>query len=558
MLIQLSIRDFAIIEKLELHFQRGMTVLTGETGAGKSILVGALGLLLGDRADNTVIRRGCERADLAAVFETTGNTALSELLVDQDIPYAEEELLLRRVISADGRSRAWINGAQVTAQVLREAGECLVDIHGQHAHQSLTRREVQRQLLDDYGNHSAQLSRLKAVWQNWQEITRKLADLSRGGMEHNAAMELLRYQLTELETLRPGPVEYQSLNEELRLLANASRLLETAQQTAAVLREEEHSVDARLHAVLAELRELEHLDSSLAGINQLLEEAAIRISEAADELRGYAGRHDLDPGRLQEVELRLSRLHEMARKHRIKPGELYQHLALLQQRLAAMEDTEAGVEALGKAQVTANAAYREAAIHLHTDRVQAAAAMAEEVSMRIRQLGMPHGQFEIHVEEDDEATPHPWGMDQVDYLVNINPGQGLQALRKVASGGELSRISLAIQVSSRDQAVPCLVFDEVDAGIGGGVAEITGGLLHALADQRQVLCVTHLPQVAAQADHHLLVEKSSDTTSTITRVRELEMSARIEEIARMLGGLRVTARSRDHAREMLGKRAASG
>ena len=557
MLIQLSIKDFAIIDQMELAFQTGMTVFTGETGAGKSILVDALGLLLGDRADSTVIRHGCERAELAAVFSTAGNGALKALLAGQDIPGTEDEILFRRVISADGRSRAWLSGTPVTAQLLREAGEALVDIHGQHAHHALARPEVQRQILDDFGQHGPLLERTGAAWRDWQETTRKLAALSGGDTDHDAAMELLRYQIAELEALQPGPDEYAHLNAELKRLTNAGQLLETARLTAAELREEDRSLAPRLHTLLVALRDLRQLDGLLGGSIDLLEEAAIRLDEAADELRAYADRQDLDPGRMQELELRLSRLHELARKHRIKPGDLHERLLDLQRQLAEREGAEADVEMLKAQQAQAVKEYREAAAKLHKERLRAAQAMAAEVTARIRQLGMRHAVFELEVNADGGETPHPWGLDQVEYLVNINPGQGLQPLRKVASGGELSRISLAIRVCSRDRTIPCLVFDEVDAGIGGGVAEITGGMLHALASQHQVLCVTHLPQVAAQADRHLLVEKETGAKSTQTRVSELDADARIEEIARMLGGLRITSRSRDHAREMLGKMAAS-
>ncbi|TAJ94462.1 MAG: DNA repair protein RecN [Gammaproteobacteria bacterium] len=558
MLIQLSIKDFAIIDRLDLGFRAGMTVFTGETGAGKSILVDALGLLLGDRADSAVIRHGCDRAELAAVFNAAGNKALKALLDGQDIPCEEDEIQLRRIIGADGRSRAWLNGTPVTAQQLREAGEALVDIHGQHAHHALARPEVQRQILDEFGQHGPLLERVGAACRDWQESARKLAALSGGETDHAAAMELLRYQIAELEALQPGPDEYAQLNAELKRLANAGRLLETARLTVTELREEDHALSPRLQMLLGTLRELRQLDDSLGGSIELLEEAAIRLDEAADELRAYADRQDLDPGHMQELELRLSRLHDLARKHKIKPGELPERLLDLQRQLADREGAEAEVESLKARQAEALKSYREAAATLHEKRLRAAKAMAAEVTARVRQLGMRHAVFELEVNVDDGETPHPWGRDQVEYLVNINPGQGLLPLRKVASGGELSRISLAIRVCSRDRTIPCLVFDEVDAGIGGAVAEITGGMLHALASQHQVLCVTHLPQVAAQADHHLLVEKETVAKSTHTRVTELDAAARIEEIARMLGGLKITSRSRDHAREMLGRKAASG
>jgi DNA repair protein RecN (Recombination protein N) len=551
---QLTIRNFVIIDELDLEFRTGMTVFTGETGAGKSILVGALGLLLGDRADSSVIRNGCGQAEITAIVSIRDNQQLADLLSIQEISITDDELYLRRVINTDGRSRAFINGTPVTAQLLRDIGENLVNIHGQHAHQLLTRRDIQRGLLDNYGTLDKQLAGVRKVWQTWHDTTRQLDAYSRGNTDQEAAMDLLRYQIMELENLQPEEDEYTELNEEYRRLANASRLLESARQAIAIFSEDEQSISSQLHGMLNELQELEQFDAALTGINQMLNEASIQISEACDELRNYSDHLDPDQGRLQEVEQRLSKLHDMARKHKVNPAGLAQHLKDLGQQLAAFENSQEQVNLLRRQQAEALQSYHHNTKILHQARCHAAAGMALEITTRMRELGMPDGQFEIAVNPADDQTPKPYGTDQVEFLVNINPGQSLQPLRKVASGGELSRISLAIQViGSSDKGTPCLVFDEVDAGIGGGVAEITGALLHRLAEQRQVLCVTHLPQVAAQGDHHIQVQKLSGKSSTTTRIRDLAADERIDEIARMLGGVKITDKSRGHAREMLGK-----
>lgn len=552
MLRQLHIRNFAIIDDLELQFRDGMTVLTGETGAGKSILIDALGIILGDRAEAGTIRAGTDRAEVSAIFDTGGNDAIAALLDEQAVETDGDELLIRRVVNRDGPSRAFINGSPATVQVLKALGELLIDIHGQHAHQSLMKRDVQRALLDAYAGHHELTADVRQAWRDWQKATAALAELGDDSRDHDSRLELLQYQVNELEALAPEDGEFDTLEEEYKRLANGSRLLETGQSVLQLLHEDDQSLHSQLGHALRELRELQRLDPSLARVLDLLDNATIQLEEGANELRDYVERLDLDPERLQRIENRLDGLHEMARKHHIRPQQLPEQFVQLQEQLQRLLHSQDAMQALQQEQDESRKRYGKAAARLHDSRAKAAGGMARAVSKQLQSLGMPDGRIVIEVSGDGADTPQAAGMDQVEFLVTLNPGQPPQPLRKVASGGELSRISLAIQVICRDDArIPTFIFDEVDAGIGGGVAEIVGNLLHGLAGAHQVFCVTHLPQVAAQGDHHMLVAKSSDRKSTRTTVTSLVQRQRVEEIARMLGGVKISEKTRAHAREML-------
>ena len=552
MLKHLSIDNLAVIENVELSFSEGMTALTGETGAGKSILIDALGLALGNRADTTVIRTGCARAGISAIFDVGANERLLQLLDEQSISIEDNELLLRRTVNRDGPSRAYINTTAVPLQLLRDAGSLLIDIHGQHEHQRLLKRDEQRDLLDgfgDYGNIALQVS---GAYQKWDAVNRELRSLTEPDGEAGDRISLLRYQVQELQALELEEDEVERLEDEYKRQVNINTLLETSRQALDGLYAGEESVNDRINAVKKELVSLERVDSGLAGIPPLLENASMHIAEAADELRSYLGRLDQDPERLQQVEQRLERLHDMARKHRVQPQQLYAHQQSITQQLAGMEHNQARSAQLEQEQQRALEEYRTAADELGKQRRRCAAVMATEISDRIRTLGMPDGTFQVNVTPGPDLKPHRNGNNQVEFLVSANPGQAPLPLRKVASGGELSRISLAVQVSAnRDSSAPTMIFDEVDAGIAGGIAEIVGGLLHRLAERRQILCVTHLPQVASQGDNHFRVTKTSDRKTTETRVDVLNDEERVEEIARMLGGVRISQQSRDHAREML-------
>ncbi len=552
MLRHLAIRNFALVEQLELEFAPGMTVLTGETGAGKSILLDALGLVLGDRADSTAVRVGSDRAEISATFEIAGLSQVRAWLAERELDM-QDECILRRTVSADGGSRGYINGQPAPVQSLRELGEQLVDIHGQHAHQSLLKREIQRQLLDAYADHADLLTQVESAYRRWRTAALELERLRGIRADREARLDMLRYQIGELEALGLGVDELQGLEEEHGRLANASRLLEGAQRVVDLLYDgEEMAVAALLGRGLTELHELEALDHHLAASCELLEAAAIQTKEAVSELRHYLDRADLDPARLDQVEQRLAAVHDLARKHRCDSNELPALLERLTTELAELEQAETRLDQLEQEITRALADYRKLAVQLGDGRRQAAARLAREVVANMAELGMSGGAFEISLAplESDEPAPH--GMERVEMLVTANPGQPLKPLAKVASGGELSRISLAIQVITAAQGmIPTLVFDEVDVGIGGGVAEMVGRKLRGLGSERQVLCVTHQPQVAAQGHQHLRVSKRSVDAETRTDVAALDAAERIEEIARMLGGMKITDQTLAHAREML-------
>ncbi len=552
MLTQLRIRDFAIVEELELELAAGMTAVTGETGAGKSILVDAIGLLLGDRADSGTIRHGAERTDISAAFALDALPAARAWLAERDLD-GERECHLRRVVASNGRSRSYINGVPQPAQALRELGELLVDIHGQHEHQSLARRDSQRQLLDDYAGNQTLVAELEAHYRTWSRLRQELRALRQASSERDARLDILRHHLRELAALNLAEDEVAELEAEQRRLAHASQLLETGQRLLGWLTEsDENSIADRLNQSLRELDGLSRLDARLAPVGELLNAALIQIQEASGELRGYVQALDLDPERLAEVEQRLAAAHQLARKHRATPEELPVLRARFETELDTLEHSETRLEDLREAVRNALTAYRADAERLSERRAAAARELGERVSRALAGLGMPGGRFSILLERLDQ--PAPGGLETVEFQVSANPGQPLRPLAKVASGGELSRISLAIQVITAHAArIPTLIFDEVDTGIGGGVAEVVGRQLRALGGNRQVLCVTHLPQVAAQAHQQLKVEKQTDGETTHTQVLPLTTDQRVTEIARMLGGLELTANTLAHAREMVEK-----
>lgn len=550
MLTQLRICDFAIVEDLELELAPGMTAVTGETGAGKSILVDAIGLLLGDRADSSTIRYGAERTDISAAFDLDSLPAARAWLAERDLD-REQDCQLRRVVASNGRSRNYINGVPQPAQALRELGELLVDIHGQHEHQSLVRRDAQRQLLDDYAGHQALIAELEQHYRAWSQLRQELRDLRQASSERDARLDILRYHLRELAALNLADGEIAKLEFEQRRLAHSSQLLDTGQRLLIWLTEgDEDAVADRLNQSLRELEGLSRLDARLAPMSELLNAALIQVQEASSELRDYVQDLDLDPEHLAQVEQRLAAAHQLARKHRVATEELPALRARFEAELDRLEHSETRLEALQQAVHDALAAYRRHADELTERRAVAARELGERVSKALAGLGMPGGRFSILLERLDK--PAPTGLETVEFQVSANPGQPLRPLAKVASGGELSRISLAIQVITAHAArIPTLIFDEVDSGIGGGVAEVVGRQLRALGGNRQVLCVTHLPQVAAQAHQQLKVEKQTDGATTHTQVASLNAEERVTEIARMLGGLELTVNTLAHAREMV-------
>ncbi|HEX6550502.1 MAG TPA: DNA repair protein RecN [Gammaproteobacteria bacterium] len=554
MLTHIAIRDFAIIDSLELDLGAGMSVLTGETGAGKSILVDALGLVLGDRADAGVVRQGAERAEISAEFDLRDMPGVVAWLEQQELG-ADGECILRRIIGADGRSRGQINGRSVPMQLLKELGEQLVDIHGQHEHQSLLRRYTQLQLLDGYGQHQSLLAEVAQVYSDWKHAHQQFSELRAAAANRDARLEMLRYQVSELDALKLEPGEAARLDEEHKRLANSGRLAEGAQSALASLYEdEEGSAYQLLSQAARELEKLAALDPRLSSVREILTGAEVQLSEAGDTLRHYLADMDMDPQRLQWVEDRLGVLHELARKHRIEPQDLLQRFQELSGELTQLERAEITLQELETRLQTLRDAYLRAAGSLHALRIKTATGLGKKVSAVMQELGMPGGKFAVEVNSIDSERFTANGTDSVEFMVSANKGQPLKPLAKVASGGELSRISLAIQViAAQATAIPSMVFDEVDAGIGGGVAEIVGRRLRALGETRQVLCVTHLPQVASQAHQHLRVSKQTQAKTTLTRIEALDRKLQVEELARMLGGIEITETTRKHAREMLAR-----
>ncbi len=553
MLTHLDIRDFTIIRHVALDLGPGMTVLTGETGAGKSILVDALSLALGERAGSGTVRPGAERAEVVAIFDTTGSPAVRQWLAAQELEQEDQECILRRSLAADGRSRAYINGRPVPIQSLGAIGDLLVDIHGQHAHQSLLRRDAQRSLLDEHAGHASVLAGLGDLYRRWQAIGREVQAAGGDRSDRDAELDLLRYQVQELEQLNAEPRAIQELDEEYARLANAGRLLEGCQRSLGILETDEPAAAlSGLEAATREIAELEHFDTSLGAVRTLLDEALIQAREAASELRHYLDTLDLDPQRLQWLESRIGALHDAARKHQVKPMGLARRLAELQSRLSRLEGGEARLRELEAELAQVLEDYGNLARELYAGRAAAAKDLSERVSANMHDLGMPGGRFEVSVQHLPTEQPSAAGLDRVEFLVSANPGQPLAPLGKVASGGELSRISLGLQViGAAGSGVPTLVFDEVDVGVGGRVAEIVGQRLRHLAGSRQVLCVTHLPQVASQGHHHLQAHKLTAKDETSATVHPLSGETRVEEIARMLGGIEITAQTTAHAREMI-------
>ncbi len=552
MLTYLQIRDFAIIDAIELDLRPGLTVLTGETGAGKSIVVDALQLLAGARAGAEVVRHGSERAEITGTFDLTRTPReLKRWLEEQSIA-AGDELSIRRVVSNDGRSRAYLNGQAVAVQLLREAGNILIDIHGQHEFQSLTRSAAQRELLDGYGRLEPAAGQVGIAHRVWLGLLNRTLELESKARDRDAKLELLRYQVSELSALQLKDGEFETLVDEHARLANRGKLAEATQTALQLLYEgEEGSAHASVSRALQMLRGLESIDPKLGAMIPFVEEAAIQIREAARELSHYRDGLDLDTARQDQVEKRLAAIEELARKNRVTPLGLIARSAELTAELATVERADTDLAVLRKDLAAALEEYRTLASQLSAKRATAGRALAKDITARMQTLGMAGGRFQVEVTQDGSAEPTQYGIDQIEFRVTANPGQPPRPLSKVASGGELSRLSLAVQVSCAARETRCMVFDEVDSGIGGAVAEIVGRELRSLGERGQVLCVTHLPQVASQGHHHLRVSKSSDGRTTRTALSELGPKERVEEIARMLGGIEVTGKAREHAREML-------
>ena len=553
MLARLLIRDFVLVQTLALDFQPGFGVLTGETGAGKSLLIDALAFVLGERADSGLVRSGAPHAEVCAEFDPVPSAGFRAWFADQEIPLESGEgVLIRRVLEAGGRSRAFVNGVPVTLQQVRTVGEWLLDIHGQHAHQSLLRAEAQRQLLDDFGQLQKEAAAVADAWRTWTSARQLLEDASKRSGDVSARRDALAWQIRALADLANDEPDWgwQAMGEEQSRLAHASSLIEIVQGTIDALGEGDEPLLSLLSRLEHRLQEGAEVDTRLQEPTDLLRSASSELSEALTVLRRHLDRLDVDPARLAEVERRMSALLELARKHRVDPGELPGLYQQLQDEAAQLADATdiAALEARVSAAATV---YAEAAKHLSKGREKAAKALGKGVSAAMQDLALGGGQCRIVLQSLDGGSLH--GNERVAFEVSGLAGSDWRALSKVVSGGELSRISLAIQVvTSACSAVPTLIFDEVDVGIGGGVAEVVGRLLAKLGERRQVLCVTHLPQVAACAGWQWQVSKEKVGELFQSRITVLDDHARIEEIARMLGGVAITARTRAHAAEMLG------
>ncbi len=547
MLTHIIINNYTIVAALEIDFARGMTVITGETGAGKSIMIDALGLCLGDRADPKTVRHGCDRAEIVAGFDISAIPQALAWLQEREL-HTGEECLLRRIITTEGRSRAYINGTTSTLQDCAELGALLIDIHSQHEHQSLLRKPVQRELLDAYAGHLPLAHEVEQIASDWLQNQRELELLTGARDEQTARAQLLSYQVDELDELDLREGELGVLEQELKLLANAEHILQTSHQALELC--DEHG--SGIHKALQLLSTDAQVTKAAASARELLDSATIQLNEASSEIQHHIDSVEIDPQRLKEVEQRLANIYDVARKHRVLPeavGEL--HLRL-RQELQALADGGQRIEELTGELAELAGRYTRCATKLGKQRRSASGKLVKNTTALLASLAMAQCQLEISLNPRTGQDPHPHGSEDVEFLISTNPGTPTQPLGKIASGGELSRISLAIQVvTASSGTVPSMVFDEVDVGIGGAVAEVVGKLLRTLAVQAQVLCVTHLPQVAAQGHQHLRVSKGIEGKSVQTSMAQLPAEEKIEEIARMLGGVKITAQTLAHAREML-------
>jgi DNA repair protein RecN (Recombination protein N) len=552
MLRTLTIRDFVIVDAIELEFSSGFTVFTGETGAGKSILIDALQLALGGRGDASMVREGASRADITADFAP--GEAAAAWLAQHEFALDEGGALLRRVIDNAGRSKAWINGVAATAAQLRELGDLLVDIHGQHAHQSLLKSDAQRALLDNQvavrdPEAQGEVQAVAGAYKSWRALARQREEYETNAKNVLLERERLEWQVGELDKLAVKPGEWAEVTNEHSRLSHAASLLEGAQEALAVISESDHPVLSQLSSLNQKLSKLVDVDAGLQAVLDCTEPARIQLQEAVYALNNYLDKVELDPGRLHQVDARMEAIHSTARKFRVTPEELPEEHAALSGKLQQLADAS-DIEGLRLQEEKAKAAYMEAAGRLSRTRAQAADLLSSQVTAAMQELSMGGGRFAVAL---NAGEPGAHGLEQVEFMVAGHAGVAPRPLAKVASGGELARISLAISViTSNATTTPTLIFDEVDSGIGGGVAEVVGRLLKRLGQQRQVLCVTHLPQVASQANQHFQVAKgATEAGKTVSRIDVLDNKARVEEVARMLGGIEITETTRKHARELL-------
>ncbi len=555
MLIHLSVKNFAIVKQLSVSFEEGMTAITGETGAGKSIAIDALSLCLGARAEASAVRSGAEKAEIVAHFSLTENVPAISWLHELELLNEDEKdsCFIRRVISREGRSKAFINGAPVPLQQLKQLGQYLISIHGQNAHLQLLKEDHQRRLVDSFATHNDLLLSVKQAYQDWQSIKSDFSRLQNEAQARTDRQQLLAYQVAELDEFGLAEDEFAELEVEHKRVSNSQALLEEAQLSVFTLYEnDDANAMGMIQNALDGLEKLQESDANLSPIVTMLSEAAIQVEEAAKELRRYCDKFDLDPEVIQEVETRFAKVMELSRKHMVSPEELYTYHQTILTELSALEADESKLEGMHQRLDDSWSLYIEQAGKLTRSRQLAAKKFSEQVEQQIKQMNMPHAKVHIDVISRDNITPSASGVDEIVFKVSTNPGQPLEKLEKVVSGGELSRIGLAVQVIAQDsQITPTMIFDEVDTGISGPTASIVGNLLRQLGKKSQVMCVTHLPQVAAQAHNQLFVTKVSTSDQTETKILPLTKQDRIDELARLLAGDKVTDSAIANARELL-------
>jgi DNA repair protein RecN (Recombination protein N) len=556
MLLQLNIQNFAIVKSLDIDWQSGMTTITGETGAGKSIAIDALGLCLGDRATTNVVRPNSKKAELAATFETQNNISAQQWLIQHDLLLdANSECILRRVISAEGRSKAYINGSQVPLVQLKEVGQLLINIHGQHDHQLIVKSSQQCKLLDEYADHRPLLDEVKHYYQQWHKLNKELTILQQSKQQREAQQQLLQYQVSELDEFALQAGEFDTLESDYKRHANAQDLLDTTLQSLQTLAEDESfNVLDSLRQCSENISSLARVDNRLNNVATILSDSFLQVEEASADLKHYYQELELDPQAYAMIEERYSTALQLAKKHSLSPENLVSFHQELTQELAAISSDESRIDSVIEEIAKTEQNYQDAALILTSSRKEAADTLSQLISQSMQELNMPHGQFHIAI---DSTSNHPSniaanGVDKIDFHVSINPGQALEAMNKVASGGELSRISLAMQVILADKVVtPTLIFDEVDVGISGPTAAMVGSKLQQLANNTQVICVTHLPQVACKGHQQFFVSKLTDGEYTETKITELSKQSRIQEIARLLAGDKISEHSLANAQELL-------
>ncbi|NAX47769.1 DNA repair protein RecN [Photobacterium halotolerans] len=552
MLAHMTISNFAIVKNLEFEMKSGMTTITGETGAGKSIAIDALGLCLGDRAEASMVRPGEDKAEIHATFSLRNNQAARRWLEDNEL-IEGDECILRRVVTKEGRSRGFINGSPVPASQQKALGQLLINIHGQHAHQLLMRPEHQQEMLDNYAGHHALMEKVSSDYQAWRHAKNELNRLSQSRADNEAQKQLIQYQVKELNDLALGEDEFAEIEEEHKRLSNSGDLALTSQHALALLYEgDEVNALQLLQQASQQVIELGDMDSKLSTLAPMLEEAMIQVQEASQELRGYMDDLDMDPQRLIYLEERLAKIMSLARKHYVMPAELWQKHQDLLLELENLDGSDEKLDALADAVEAKRLSFLDSAEKLSKSRQRYAKELNKKISHSMHELSMEKAIFQIDIHSDPERMLTPLGFDTITFMVSTNPGQPLQPLGKVASGGELSRISLAIQVITAQKVeTPSLIFDEVDVGISGPTAAIVGRMLRTLGTSTQVICVTHLPQVAGCGHQQMFVAKKTTKGQTETNMKTLDESSRISELARLLGGSEITERTLANAKELL-------